>query len=83
MGTVRRRLSYANVMATVAMFIALGGSAWALSRGEVKSRHIAKNAVKSKHVKGKAVKPKHFAKGAVRTGAVLDGSLLAADFARA
>ena len=44
-------LTYANVMATAAMFIALGGSAWALSRGEVKSKHIATNAVKSKHIK--------------------------------
>lgn len=36
------RLSYANVTATLALFLALtGGIAWALERNEVKSRHIA------------------------------------------
>jgi hypothetical protein len=50
---IRNRLSYANVIATIAVFLALGGGAYALAleRGEVKSKHIAKNAVKSKHVK--------------------------------
>ena len=47
---IRERLTYANVMATVAVFIALGGSAWALSRGEVKSKHIAGDAVRAKHI---------------------------------
>src|SRR5829696_6342809 len=47
---IRRRLSYANVMATLAVFIALGGGAYALSRGEVKSRNIAADAVKAKHI---------------------------------
>jgi hypothetical protein len=47
---IRRRLSYANVMATLAVFIALGGGAYALSRGEVKSRNIAPDAVKAKHI---------------------------------
>jgi hypothetical protein len=50
MGGVRRHLSYANVMATVAVFIALGGGAYALTRGEVKSKHIARDAVKAKHI---------------------------------
>jgi hypothetical protein len=86
----RERLTYANVMATAAMFIALGlGSAYAADK--IGSKDIARNAVKSKHVKGKAVKTKHIAGGAVKknklaqdavhTRKVLDGSLLAADFA--
>src|SRR5919106_6799912 len=44
-GRVREHLSYANVMATIAVFIALGGSAYALTRGEVKTKHIAAKAV--------------------------------------
>ena len=32
---LRRHLSYANVMATVAVFIALGGSSYAIVRVEV------------------------------------------------
>jgi hypothetical protein len=47
---IRERLTYANVMATLAVFIALGGGAYALSRGEVKSRNIAPDAVKAKHI---------------------------------
>jgi hypothetical protein len=90
MKIVRERLSYANVVATAALFVALGlGSAYAADK--IGSKDIAKNAVKSKHVKGKAVKTKHIARGAVKksklakdavhTRKVLDGSLLAADFA--
>ena len=47
-------LSYANVMATVAVFIALGGGAYAafhLPRNSVKSKHIVNGQVKSKDVK--------------------------------
>jgi hypothetical protein len=47
---IRSQLSYANVMASIAVFIALGGGAYALSRGEVESRHIAPDAVKAKHI---------------------------------
>jgi hypothetical protein len=47
---VRSRLTYANVMATVAVFIALGGGAYAISLG--------KNSVGSKQLKPGAVKPK-------------------------
>jgi hypothetical protein len=48
-------------MATVAVFIALGGGAYALSRGEVKSRNIDSNAVKSRHVAKNGIKGKDVA----------------------
>ena len=50
-------LNYANVMATLAVFIALGGGAYALSlgKGDVKARNIAKDAVRSKHVKDQSL----------------------------
>lgn len=48
MSKVRNRLTYANVMATVAVFIALGGGAYALT--------LKKNSVKSKHIKDGQVK---------------------------
>ena len=42
------RLTYANVMATIAVFLALGGGlAWALSNNSVKSRHIKNGQVRS------------------------------------
>ena len=45
---MRQRLSYANVMSTLAVFVVLGGGAYAASK--VGSNDIARNAVKSKHV---------------------------------
>jgi hypothetical protein len=68
------RLSYANVVATVALFVALGGGAYAavaLPRNSVKAKQIAKNAVRASEIKS----------GAVRSSEVRNGSLLAGDFA--
>jgi hypothetical protein len=56
---VRRHLTYANVMATVAVFIALGGSAYAgitLSRNSVKSVHIANGQVRSADIRNGSVR---------------------------
>jgi ABC-type sulfate transport system permease component len=40
------RLTYANVMASMAVFIAVGlGTAWALERNSVKSKHIVNGQV--------------------------------------
>ena len=52
------RLTYANVMATVAVFLSLGGGAYAiaLAKNSVKSRHIAPNAVRSPDIKNRAVR---------------------------
>ncbi|MGI9021525.1 MAG: hypothetical protein ACR2G3_12550 [Solirubrobacterales bacterium] len=42
---LRSQLTYANVMATIAVFMALGGTAWAaLANNSVKSKHIAPDA---------------------------------------
>jgi hypothetical protein len=67
----RRRLTYPNVMATIAVFIALGGSSYAavtLERNAVKSRHIAPNAVTSPKVKDGALLRKDFKAGQVPAG---------------
>lgn len=59
----RFKPSPSMVVAVVALIAALGGTAWALSKGSVKKRHIAKNAVVDKHLKEidgiklKALKP--------------------------
>ncbi len=58
---IRRHLSYANVTATLALFLALGGGAYAVSK--VSSREIANDSVKSvdlkdrRAVRGADVKP--------------------------
>lgn len=51
---VRTRLTYANVMATIAVFIALGGSSYAalkLPKGSVGATQLKRNAVTSPKVK--------------------------------
>ena len=48
---VRDRLSYANVVATGSLFVALGGVAWALESNGVRSQHIAPDAARGADVK--------------------------------
>lgn len=55
---VRGRLNYANVMATIALFVALGGSAYAavqLPKNSVGPRQLKKNAVTTAKVKNGAI----------------------------
>jgi hypothetical protein len=68
------RLTYSNVMATIAVFIALGGTGVAavtLTRNSVRSQHIAKGQVKAADL----------GRNAVRSSKVRNGALLAEDFA--
>ena len=69
--TIRGRLTYANVMATVAVFVALGGTSYAavqLSKSSVKSRHIASGAVTSTKVKDRSLLLKDFKRGQLLPG---------------
>jgi hypothetical protein len=69
----RKHLSYANVMATIAVFVALGGSSYSaitLSKNSVKSRHIGKGQVKRSDI----------GKNAVTSAKVKNFSLIAQDF---
>jgi hypothetical protein len=55
---IRRHISYANVMSTIAVFgVLAGGGAYAASK--VGSKDIKRNAVTGKHIKPGAVKGKH------------------------
>ena len=70
----RNRLTYANVTASLALFIALGGGAYAatqLPKDSVGTAQIKKNAVTGAKIKSSAVS----------SSDVKNGSLLAADFA--
>src|SRR5829696_9225725 len=61
MSRYRPRLTYANVMSTLAVFGLLGGGAFAAAK--IGPKDIAKNAVRSKHIKAGAVKARHLAPG--------------------
>lgn len=83
---MRARLSYANVMATVAVFIALGGGAYAalsLPAGSVTSREIARNAVRAKQIKKRSVRKKEVARNAIRSRKIKDGKVKSFDLADA
>lgn len=49
LSSILSRLSYANVVATLALFVALGGGAYAaidlVGRNDIKSRHVANNSL--------------------------------------
>src|SRR4051794_39663931 len=80
---LRSGLSYANVMATIAVFLSLGGGAYAIAlrHNQVKARHIAPNAVGASEIRRNAVRRSELAARAVSSTKVVDGSLLAKDFA--
>jgi hypothetical protein len=72
MNQLRQRLTYANVMATIAVFVALGGTSIAagiaLKKSSVKGKHIAKNAITSPKVKNASLLAKDFAAGQLPKG---------------
>lgn len=70
--SISQRLTYANVTATLALFVALGGISWAatsLPRNSVGATQLRKNAVTGTKIK----------KSAVTSAKVKNGSLTAAD----
>jgi hypothetical protein len=70
-----RHVSYSNVIATVALFVALGGSAYAISNNSVKSRHIDNGQVKSGDLQDNGVKSKDVRNENLTGTDVDDGSL--------
>jgi hypothetical protein len=67
---LRSRLTYANVMASIAVFVALGGTSYGLASGSIDSREIKNNTVRSKDIRNNDIRGKD----------VRNGSLLAGDF---
>ena len=71
---IRKRLSYANVMATLALFVALGGVGYA-------AVHLRRDSVGSRQIKENAVKASEQAPNSVDGSNVIDESLGGADIA--
>jgi collagen triple helix repeat protein len=66
-----RRLSYANVMSSLALFIALGGVSWAaatLPANSVGKRQLKDNAVTGEKVANGSLRAVDFARGALPAG---------------
>jgi hypothetical protein len=78
---VRERLTYSNVLATLALFVALSGGAYAaislpknsvrseqIAKGQVKRADLANNAVTSRKVADRTLRRKDFKAGQLPTG---------------
>lgn len=83
MKQIRKRLTYANVMSSIAVFLVLGGAtaiaAGQLGKNSVGSKQIKKNAVTAAKIKKNAVSGAKIKKGAVDGAKVKDGSLTGSD----
>jgi hypothetical protein len=69
---VRTRISYSNVISTLALFVALGGGAYAagvLPKNSVGTQQLKKNAVTSAKVKDRSLLAKDFKAGQLPAGA--------------
>jgi len=72
MKQVGKAFSYSNVVATIALFLALGGGVVYAASG------LGKNAVKNKNIAANAVKARNLAKNAVKTKSLAANSVTSA-----
>jgi hypothetical protein len=75
---IRKRLTYANVMSSIAVFLVLGGAtamAAGLAKNSVGSKQLKKNAVTTKKIKNNAVTTAKIKNGAITGAKVNLGSL--------
>ena len=83
MNKFRNRLTYANVMSSIAVFLLLGGgaalAAGHLGKNTVGAKQLKKNAVSTAKIKKEAVTTAKLKKDAVNGAKVKDGSLSGAD----
>jgi hypothetical protein len=80
---MQKRLTYANVMSSIAVFLVLGGAtafaATQLGKNTVGAKQLKANAVTTKKIKKEAVTTKKIKKNAVDGSKVKDGSLTGVD----
>lgn len=82
MGRLRRRLTYANVVSTIALVLAVGGGA-VYAASKIGAQGIRKNAIHSFHIKNKQVKRQDIAGGSINGHKVSNGSLTGKDIQEA
>src|SRR4051812_33440467 len=75
MGRLRSKLSYANITATIALFVALGGTSYAVSS-------LPRNSVGARQLRSGAVGSSEVRKGAVRSKQIHDRSVGVRDLSK-
>ncbi len=68
---LRSHLSFANVIAMVALFVALSGTSYAVAK--IGAKDIRKNAVRAKHIKKSQVRSKQIKNQSVRASDLAPG----------
>ncbi len=76
---LRSYLTYANVMATVAVFVALGGTTYAVATGSIDGGAIKNNTVRSKDIRNNDVTTRDLKDNSARGADVSDDSLTGDD----
>jgi hypothetical protein len=82
MRRLRRHITYANVVSTIALVLAVGGGA-VYAASKVGSGGIRKNAIHSFHIKNKQVKRQDIAGGSINSRKVSNESLTGKDIREA
>lgn len=70
MSTIRSRVTFSNVIALCALFVALGGTSYAVTK--VGSKQIRNNSVRSVDIKNRTIKSRDIARGVI--GATLQST---------
>lgn len=82
MKQIRKRLTYANVMSSIAVFLVIGGgaaiAATQLPKNSVGPKQLKKSAVKTSKIGSQAVKAGKLAKNAVSTNRIRDNAVTGA-----
>jgi hypothetical protein len=85
MNKLASHLTYSRVVSTLALFLALGGGAYAISLGknDVKSRHIDRGAVKSSDVAKKTLRGADVKPDSLKGSKIVESTLDTAQFTAA
>lgn len=77
MGALRRRLSYANVVSTLCLFILLGGTSYAVATGSIDSRELKNNSVRSTDLRNNTVRSRDVRNGTLTSDDISPATLAA------
>jgi hypothetical protein len=75
MDRLRRHISYANVVSSLALFLVLGGTAWAVATNSIGTRQIKNNSVRSTDLRNGSLRSKDVLRGSLGGHAIKESAL--------